>query len=110
MVAEVSGKYTYCFDLDETLCKTNSTDYANSTQIKERIVFVNQLFEMGHYIKIFTARGSETGIDWSKTTKEQLLDWGLQYHELIFGKPAADFYIDDKAQSDKDFFNHLNPE
>lgn len=107
MVVEVSGKFIYCFDLDETLCRTNSTDYANSTVIQERIKFVNELYDSGNHIKIFTARGSETGIDWSSITKQQLSEWGLSYHELIFGKPAADFYIDDKAQSDKDFFKHL---
>ena len=36
------------------------------------------------------------GIDWSEMTKKQLDSWGLKYHELHFGKPAADFYIDDK--------------
>ena len=38
-------------------------------------------------------------------TKQQLDDWGVKYHELIMGKPHADFFIDDKAWPDKVFFN-----
>lgn len=100
MAEEVPGKpMIYCFDLDDTLCNTNGLDYSISTPIPERIYKVNQLFQAGHYIKIFTARGSETGIDWRPTTERQLEDWGVFHHELILGKPAADFYIDDKGHN-----------
>ena len=32
-----------------------------------------------------------------KFTKIQLKKWKLKYHELIFGKPSYDIYIDDKS-------------
>ena len=48
---------------------------------------------------IHTARGSETGRDWTATTREQLRSWGVRHDELRFGKPAADFYVDDRAIS-----------
>ena len=35
--------------------------------------------------------------DWSELTKKQLSDWGVNYHELIMGKPEGDVFIDDKA-------------
>ena len=38
-------------------------------------------------------------------TYDQLKSWGCKFHELQLGKPAADFYIDDKAIKDHDFFN-----
>ena len=38
-------------------------------------------------------------------TKMQLDIWGCKYHDLILGKPSADYYIDDKAINDYDFFN-----
>ena len=38
-------------------------------------------------------------------TDKQLKDWGCKYHELIMGKPHADYFIDDKAWPDKVFFN-----
>ena len=30
-------------------------------------------------------------------TEKQLNDWGVKYHNLIMGKPYADYYIDNKA-------------
>ncbi|KKL26987.1 hypothetical protein LCGC14_2389730, partial [marine sediment metagenome] len=41
--------------------------------------------------------GGTTGIDWRATTEEQMNKWGVKYHELIMGKPEADFFIDDKG-------------
>lgn len=93
----------YCFDLDETLCNTSGLSYESSTPNREHIRKVNQLFDLGNYIKIFTARGSETKIDWLALTESQLSEWGVKYHELILGKPAADYYIDDKAINSIDF-------
>ena len=87
----------YCFDLDNTLCLTIEGDYINSKPIVERIRKVNHLYEKGNIIKIFTARGSKTGLDWRELTLEQLAKWEIKYHELIFGKPDTDIFIDDKA-------------
>jgi hypothetical protein len=53
----------------------------------------------GHYIILFTARGTKTGLDWRETTENQLKRWGVKHHELKFGKPAADYYIDDRMLS-----------
>lgn len=93
----------YCFDLDDTLCFGTSTNYEKAKPFIDRINRVNQLYDAGHTIKIFTARGSETGIDWRHITEEQLSVWGLRYHLLLLGKPAADVYVDDKACHEKDF-------
>ena len=60
------------------------------------IDIINKLYDMGNHIVLFTARGYVTGIDWSSVTKEQLSKWGLKYHELHFGKPNADYYVDDR--------------
>ena len=99
--------YTYCFDLDNTLCHTMEGDYEESVPYYPRINKVNKLYDSGNRIVIDTARGSVTGIDWFMITKDQLDRWGLKYHALRVGtKMAADFYIDDKAISDKEFFNN----
>ena len=37
-------------------------------------------------------------------TEKQLEKWGVKYQELLFGKPHADVFIDDKAVSDTDWF------
>lgn len=93
----------YCFDLDDTLCSGTEMAYDRAEPFQERIDRVNQLYDAGNIIKVFTARGSETGIDWRETTEGQLLRWGLRYHVLILGKPAADIYVDDKACNEKHF-------
>ena len=88
---------TYCFELDNTLCSTIGEDYSKSEPIQKRIEIVNKLYDEGNKVIIFTARGSVTGIDWTELTKKQLQSWNLKYTKLLLGKPAADFYIDDKA-------------
>jgi hypothetical protein len=95
---------TYCFDIDGTIFDTPGIDYENSRPINHRIELVNRLYEQGHRIKIFTARGSATGKDWRQLTERQLEEYGVRYHELILGKPSADFYVDDKGANDKHFF------
>lgn len=94
---------TYCFDLDLTLCLTEGTDYHSSKPIPERIRRVNELYDEGHKIIILTARGSMSGIDFYDLTKSQLSSWGMRYHSLQLGKPAADYYVDDKAVNSEDF-------
>lgn len=94
----------YVFDLDNTLCATSSSkNYSESIPFLNVIKQVNNLKKEGHYIKIFTARGSGSGIDWHDLTKQQLLDWGVEYDELILGKPSYDICIDDKSISAHDW-------
>ena len=94
----------YCFDLDGCLC-TLTKDYRKAKPLKKRIKEVNQLYKEGHTILIDTARGSVSGINWTKVTKQQLKKWGLKYHLLRVGvKLHADHYIDDRGQNAEDFF------
>ena len=96
---------TFCFDLDDTLCKTNGCDYDNSQPYIERINLVNKLYNEGHTIFIDSAMGSGTGIYWTEKTKKQLDSWGLKYHKVRCGRKfAADIYVDDKAFNSEDYF------
>lgn len=95
----------YCFDFDGTLCTNTYGKYHEAEPLLQRIDVVNNLYFEGHIIKIFTARGTGTGLDWEQLTKLQLSSWGIEYHELIMGKPEADFFIDDRGLSDIAFFN-----
>lgn len=71
-------------------------DYAAAGPIRDNIHRVNALHDAGCTIVLYTARGSATGQDWSDVTRDQLARWGVRYHELRFGKPPADYYIDDR--------------
>jgi D-sedoheptulose 7-phosphate isomerase len=99
----MSEKLTYCFDLDGTLCTNTFGEYENALPIFEAIKKVNDLYDFGHTIKIFTARGTGSGLNWQEKTEKQLNLWGIRYHELILGKPEADFYIDDRGIAAHDF-------
>tara|TARA_R100000008_G_scaffold86724_1_gene81153 strand:- start:18327 stop:19052 length:726 start_codon:yes stop_codon:yes gene_type:complete len=96
---------TYCFDLDNTLCASpSSKKYEEAVPYTSVIKYVNGLFDAGHSIKIFTARGSGSGINWHKTTVSQLKKWEVKYDELIDkGKPHYDLLVDDKAQNAYDW-------
>ncbi len=88
----------FIVDIDETICKTpDSRDYNESEPIEHRIKMINTLWEQGHYIKYWTARGTLTGIDWYDITYNQLMEWGCKFHDLEVKKPYYDYWIDDKA-------------
>ena len=105
------GSMIYCFDIDGTICQTTGESYAEAEPLTTRVDFINELYENGHTIKLFTARGTVSGIDHKLMTVAQLRRWGVKYHELQFGKPNADIYVDDRGISDSDFFReHLDTE
>lgn len=87
----------FVVDIDNTICVTEGAEYESAVPIEARIEFMNSLYDLGHEIHYFTARGSQTGIDWSDLTRNQLVSWGARFHSVRTGKPHADVYIDDKA-------------
>jgi CMP-N-acetylneuraminic acid synthetase len=92
-----SGGKQFVFDIDGVIARTQiDNDYTLSEPNKPIIEVINKLYHMGNRIVLLTARGYVTGIDWKETTEKQLSKWGVLYHELHFGKPNADFYVDDK--------------
>ena len=88
---------TYVFDIDGTICTNTFGEYEKAKPFYERIKIINNLFEKGNKIIMFTARGSTTNIDWRELTEKQLDNWKLKYHELKLKKPYGDVYIDDVA-------------
>jgi glycerol-3-phosphate cytidylyltransferase len=88
----------YCFDIDGTICHTEKNYYKKAKPIVEMISKINSLYDEGHHIIMFTARGAVSKIDWHEYTKRQLDDWGVMYHELVCNKkPHFDLLVDDKA-------------
>ena len=104
-------KFLFCFDLDGVICKnqnyknSNLINYNKSKSIPSAIRAINKLYDDGHTITIYTARGmTRYGGDVSlvkkklnKITTNSLKKWKLKYHKLIFGKIYYDFIIDDKS-------------
>jgi CMP-N,N'-diacetyllegionaminic acid synthase len=95
-----SGKKRLVFDIDGVIAKIQKdNNYELAEPNYPMIQLINRLYDLGNYIVLHTARGFVTGIDWSVITKEQLVSWELKYHEIYFGKPNADYYVDDKMIS-----------
>lgn len=100
-------KLRICFDLDNTLVTSPvvDKDYTTVLPIKTNIAYLQCLKKLGHTIIIHTARRMKTHCgdvgkiikDVGKITLDTLDNFEIPYDELYFGKPYADFYIDDKA-------------
>ena len=99
----------YSFDLDNTLVSypTIADDYTSVKPIQKNIDFLYYLKRLGHTIIIYTARRMKTHngntgkilADIGKITFDTLEKFSIPYDEIYFGKPYADFYIDDLAIS-----------
>ena len=104
----------YVFDIDGTICTKTYGDYTKAKPIKDRIEKNNKLFDNNHVIIYLTARGmgrtNNNVIESYKLfydfTKKQLDEWGVKYHDLFLGKPAADLYVDDKGIKDEDYYRN----
>jgi len=100
-------KMRICFDLDNTLVTypTVPGDYTTVKPIERMISLSRRLHSEGHTIIIYTARRMATHKcnvgsvlkDIGKLTFDTLDKFGIEYDEIIFGKPIADIYIDDRA-------------
>ena len=94
-------------DIDDTICFyddgldkfSTKRDYKKAVKNLENIEKNNILYDKGHEITYWTARGTVTGLDWLEVTKNQLDEWGCKYHHLSVGeKPAYDLLICDKTK------------
>lgn len=107
-----------CFDLDKTLVTepTIKGDYSTVKPIQKNIDYLNYLKSRGNCIIIYTARNMKTqesnlgkviknvGI----VTLETLDRFNIKYDEIYFGKPYANYYIDDSAVGCPNFLNKNN--
>ena len=103
----------YIIDIDGTICtehfnENGTIDYTKAKPKKERIIYLNLLYDSGNEIHYWTARGSVTGIDHKQLTENQLKKWGCKYHSLRVGdKPNYDLWIDDKARWSEEYFKNI---
>ena len=102
-------------DVDGTICdnpelnnfEDQPMDYTKATPLPERIKHINELYDEGHQIVYWTARGCLSGMDHTELTKQQLLEWGCKYHDVQVGnKPHIDMYICDKSYNSESFFHY----
>ena len=100
-------KMTVVFDVDDVLCDNRNRDYKNAIPIHENIAKVNGLARRGYKIVLHTARGmvscggnvAAADVKNRATLEKWLEDNGVYYDELVFGKPIAMLYVDDKCMT-----------
>lgn len=96
----------YFVDVDGTICTDTQGKYPTATPFKDKIQKINKLYDEGHTIVYYTARGmTRAKGDVHKAyeycydlTQNQFEEWGVKYHELRLGKPYYDVFFDDKSQ------------
>jgi capsule biosynthesis phosphatase len=106
-----------CFDFDNTLVTFPKIDgdYTSVEPIPHMIRLVKNLKRLGHTIIIYTARRMRTHkgnvgkiiADVGRIILDTLDNFEIPYDEINFGKPEANWYIDDLALST---FSDLNME
>jgi len=91
-------------DIDETICfhdhdhtGPGTRDYNDMSPNYENIKKINKLYDDGHEIVYWTARGCKSGIDWYDFTEKQLDKWGVKYHKLKSDQPFYDLFVEDKS-------------
>lgn len=108
-------KLKLCIDIDNTITVWNDNrDYENFKPDPEMVSIINALYDQGHHITLYTARGMGS-VGPGRIAQEivpglliNLEKIGLKYHELLTHKPVYDWIIDDKAMSPNDFKRYYN--
>jgi hypothetical protein len=85
---------TVCIDIDHTICHSDGPGrYAEATCIDGAADAIRSLRAAGWIVVLFTARHFN---HWA-TTQTWLAENDLEYDQLVFGKPPARYYVDDRA-------------
>lgn len=102
------------FDLDDTISIHVNRDYQNAKPILPVIEKMKQMKKDGWEIVIYSSRGQVSCKgnleEIEKKNRPVVAEWLKRYDvpcdELIFGKPIADVYVDDKGMSVGDFLKY----
>ena len=102
--------HTLVIDIDDTISFTYNRDFENSVPNQPVIDRINELYDEGWKIILLTARGGkscntleEKELKYRDVTERWLDKHNVKYHTLMFGKPNADYYVDDKNLSVDEF-------
>ncbi len=98
------NKSRFCFDIDNVLFTMPEVynDYTTVKPIYKNIDYLKFLKNMGHTIILYTSRGMKSynnniGLitkNIANITFDTLDKYNIEYDEIYFGKPYANFYID----------------
>ena len=112
---------TLVIDIDHTICTPNDAakdtfeKYGKAEPIPEMIESIRKAKDKGFRIVLLTARRMETHKgdinkvieDVGELTINWLKEHYVPYDELVFGKPSAVYYVDDKALRPDEFIEWI---
>ena len=103
---EMDKKVIIC-DIDGTICSQrvfskerapdDEVSFREAVPFPKRIEYMNSLYDDGHYIIYWSARGYDSGINFLEDSRKQLDSLNVKYNECVMFKPNYDIFIDDKA-------------
>ena len=93
--AHEMGKKYIMVDIDGTICHCpgdpksmkDQLGFRDAVPYPKRIDFMNGLYDEGHFLHYWTARGCWDGEDYLQETREQLDSWGVKYNDVAVFKP-----------------------
>lgn len=95
-------------DIDRTLCTFDIEDgRKKATPNRKVIAKVNELYQDGAEIIIWTSRNNISRTDQTEFTRKQLKEWGVKYHKLEMDKPLFDLFVDDRAVNVKHWMDEV---
>lgn len=110
------------FDIDGVLCKKDENrDYADRVPHSGMVKRLQQYYDEGYYIILYTARNMNThqgrigkiNADTAKTLLQWLEEHNIPHDEIYYGKPWCGhdgFYVDDKAIRPSELANYTTDE
>lgn len=119
---------TIAYDLDDVLCSRDENlpvesvigpeKYDGCIADYDQIAIVNAAHDAGHTIIIYTSRGMgqfngnvvECDLQLRGITTYYLEQWGVKYHQLVFGKIHFDVLVDNKAYNSLDIGSYTDLE
>jgi hypothetical protein len=82
-------------DIDDTI--TEGKGYETCQPKTHVIQELTRLYDEGHNIVYWTARGTVANRDWYEHTKKQLVGWNAKHTLLVMKKPFFDSFLEDKS-------------
>lgn len=120
LYASMTNGKTVAFDLDDVICFRDETlpvekkigpeKYEGCYPNPDKIEIINNCYDAGYIIVLYTARGmgqfngnvKRCEKELTPVTIKHLKEWGVKFHQIVFGKIHFDLLVDNKVRNSED--------